>query len=120
MPVEADWYVDPLAKVPVEADWFIDPLAKMPEIPKWGMDPAWMQGTGFMPEKPEWQMPDAFETVTPRREQQLRQAVQIQKEGRKIIIYGDIHIQTQQMNNANDFMEALKVIADSEGDGDAD
>ena len=49
-----------------------------------------------------------------------QQAVQIQKEGRKIIIYGDIHIQAQQMNNATDFLEALRVIADSEGDGDAD
>ena len=140
VPMEAYWYIDPLAKMPdmtqrgmaptevrgadfmpEKPDWDMqDLLAKVPDMAQWGMVPAWMQGTDFMPEKPDWNMQDPLELIQPRREQQPQQAVQIQKEGRKIIIYGDIHIQAQQMNNATDFLEALRVIADSEGDGDAD
>lgn len=106
----------------VEPNWSMEmpmsELSKFPALPGW--NPDWMQGPGIMPEKPDWKMEDPLELMPSRREQQPLQAVQIQKEGRKIIIYGDIHIQTQQMNNANDFMEALRTIADSEGDGDAD
>lgn len=87
-------------RMQVEPFWYIDPLASMNSV-------------SSLPEREDWRM------LTPR-EKQTQPSLQIQREGRKIIIYGDIHIQTQQMNDANDFMEALKVIADSEGDGDAD
>lgn len=125
LPVEPKWDIDLQKDVPqaaIQHGWNMEAVAQQlstfPALPGWNAD--WMQGPGIMPENSDRQMVDPLELITPRREQLPRQAVQIQKEGRKIIIYGDIHIQTQQMNNANDFMEALRTIADSEGDGDAD
>ena len=140
LPVNPDWNLEAattiIPQVVMEPDWYIDPLAsKMPRMqlpvePDMGMgnvtaslrtpaQPDWVQEMfPSLPEREDWKIPE-FRMVAPR-ERQTQQPVQIKQEGRKIIIYGDIHIQTQQMNDANDFMEALKVIADSEGDGDAD
>lgn len=120
LPVNPDWIPEAgkaAQKLQVEPLWHIGPLAsQMPQV-----QPDWTPETlPVMPEREEWEMPDPFGMFARRHEQQSQQPVRIQKEGRKIVIYGDIHIQARQMNDANDFMEALKVIADSEGDGDAD